>query len=360
MSCTGIPYWPFTNTTTNDASKLNAALTGLSCMVAEGTGATGLTGETGPQGLTGPAGGPVGATGPAGTDGVTGLQGTTGLANFSRGSIFPAGPEDLQLYWDNEDEIVYFYNTNSTSWIDISSGAMGVTGPGGVTGLANFSRGDTFPAGPDDLQLYWDNQDEIVYFYNSPSTSWIDISSGTRSVTGVQGATGWQGETGALGNTGAIGVTGLRGPTGWQGVTGVQGNTGVHGVHGDTGVRGLMGYPGGYTGMLSMTWDGQGDALFTGMSGFIRLPLGVQFDNWTILGLPTGSINIKIEQNSYAGWPISNFEMETVSLSAGVKNTGSTSGWNGATGAQGDIISFDITNNDYVTVATLNLAYHQG
>lgn len=107
----------------NGAWKINSLLP---------TGAQGITGAIGLTGLRG-------LTGLSGT-GVTGFQGVTGVANFTRGSTFPVAPSDRQLYWDVEDEIVYFYDTVSTAWIDISSGTLAETGIQGVTGVANSAQ----------------------------------------------------------------------------------------------------------------------------------------------------------------------------------------------------------------------------
>lgn len=184
--------------------------TGVGAQGSTGTegveGATGTQGSTGGQGETG-AGiqGVQGTTGSEGALGSTGTQGSTGL----RGLIGPEGSTGLQ---GSEGETGVGTQGTTGAGIQGSTGEQGptgskgndgVTGEQGITGVANFTRGSTFPPSPQDRQLYWDNEDEITYFYDERSDSWIDISSGAIPVAGPAGL---DGVTGAEGATGPIAI----------------------------------------------------------------------------------------------------------------------------------------------------------
>lgn len=313
MSC--LPYWPLTNITVNDATKINANFTGLVACIAEGTGATGLQGLTGLRGETGPFGGP---------QGETGIQGVTGLANFTRGSSFPAAPQDLQLYWDNEDEIVYFYDdVNAKAWLDISSGTLGMSGLQGETGLnITFTRGSAFPSSPLDLHLYWDNEDEIVYFYDDVNAkAWLDISSGTLGMSGLQGDTGVQG------------------------------------------VRGLTGPAGGVTGMINANFKGAAYNLVAGTTHDFKVPFDLQIDQWWIYGLTGGSALFNVSKCTDAGYPGSFGLMHSgetgPNTSVSVKNNGTTSTWSSPTAAQGDIIRLAVIGSTGMPGCTLSINYRK-
>ena len=174
---TGLPYYPLTNAGVNDAVKINAD---LNYLATHGMGATGI------QGVTGDPGGPKGATG------VAGVRGVTGLANFTEGPTMPYVLSVPHLHHHTIDDIWYTYDMDSKSWIDVSSGAKGITGPGGWTGvgLANFAIGE-FPKtpSPDQPEFFWDESDEILYFWYTGAQAWMDISTGATTQRAAQNVT---------------------------------------------------------------------------------------------------------------------------------------------------------------------------
>ena len=172
MAAFKLPVYPVTNVTVNDASKWNKNLAAIE------TGINDMQGPTGIQGPTGAYGGPPGATG------IQGIKGMTGLANFTEGPVMPYVFTVPHLHHHTIDDIWYTYDVESLSWIDISSGAKGITGPIGFTG-----------------------------------------------VQGVQGITGpGAGAQGETGLQGSIGATGIEGVTGFRGETGISSYTGVFNI----------------------------------------------------------------------------------------------------------------------------------
>lgn len=71
--------------------------------------------------------------------------------------------------------------------------------------------------------------------------SWVSLSSGPTGATGPAGNTGATGATGNTGAVGSTGYTGVTGNTGAVGSTGAVGNTGVTGAVGATGATGGAG-----------------------------------------------------------------------------------------------------------------------
>jgi hypothetical protein len=176
-----LPYYPLTNAGVNDAVKINADLLWLSQQA----------GLTGMQGVTGDPGGPPGATG---VQGPFGPQGVTGLANYTQGAYFPAVNSVPHIHYNTTDDIWYSYETTSGSWIDISSGAKGFTGPKGDNGLANFKLGELpeVPS-PSQPEFFWDESDETLYFYCTGAQAWVDITTGCRGITGLGADAGYTG-----------------------------------------------------------------------------------------------------------------------------------------------------------------------
>lgn len=255
------------------------------------SGETGIQGETGAQGHTGPPGpagftgvqgitGPIGLAG-TGIQGITGIQGVTGF----QGLTGIQGETGLE-------------------------GDQGETGLPGITGVANFTRGSTFPQNPTDRQLYWDNEDEIVYFYNSTAGAWVDISSGAIGATGPQGSDG-------------------------------------------------------ATGTLNVVLNGGGSTLTTGVKGDIRLPYDLQFDSWTLLGGETGSALIGLWKDTYANFPPTSADAmhsgaTGPTLVGEIKNQDTNlSDWLGTTAAKGDIVRVNIDSVSSCTLLSLSLDYHK-
>jgi len=164
-------------------------------------GPTGIQGETGARGLTG-AGiqGITGFRGPTGIQGETGARGLTGAGiQGITGLIGPTGTQGETGVGVAGPQGITGFRGFTGSQGETGPQGAGTTGVQGETGVANFTSGNVFPSSPENRQLYWDSDDEIVYFYDETIDAWIDISSGTRNVTGIQGPTGLQGSQGETG-----------------------------------------------------------------------------------------------------------------------------------------------------------------
>jgi len=301
-------------------------------------GATGLPGPTGAQGVTGF--GVQGATGPSGSIGVTGLPGYTGL----QGSTGLRGPTGFQGFTGSQGNTgmgipgpTGFQGPTGSQGV---TGIRGATGPLGVTGLggapgptgapggagapgatgaqgaegvANFTRGSTFPVTPDDRELFWDNEDEILYFYDGATAmAWIDISSG------------------------AIGATGMQGV---PGAPGVDGNV---------------------TGILNIVMSGGGDVLATGPAASVTLPYGLKFTRCDTYALETGALRCSVRAGTFDSYPPIYLMATGIGFSGAIKSSDSTlSSWAGTTGGYGDILRLTIDEASSVTQATVSLRYYK-
>ena len=92
--------------------------------------------------------------------------------------------------------------------------------------------GTTEVPDPEKGVIYYDETDNVIYFYDG--TEW----------TSLQGPKGDQGDPGPVGPQGDPGPVGPQGELGPQGPTGPQGNPGPMGPQGDPGDPGPMGGPG--------------------------------------------------------------------------------------------------------------------
>jgi len=450
---TGLPYYPLTNAGVNDAVKINAD---LNYLATHGMGATGI------QGVTGDPGGPKGATG------VAGVRGVTGLANFTEGPVMPYVLSVPHFHHHTIDDIWYTYDMDSKSWIDVSSGAKDITGPVGGKGIANFKLGELpeVPS-PDQPEFFWDESDEILYFWYTGSQSWLDISTGATTQradqnivqneftgyltwTGVQlqpesptvitltsksrvmsvfyakakyaplysytyafysfnGETGteiqligdpgpfqtfvsdplpagsytaccysrtsWyppQGTTGMI-SGGSItlialdsgqGVQGVTGPAGApQGVTGLVGVTGVQGVTGRTGVTGISGSPGDifFTGIINISASYKNEAAPTGTIGYFRMPSKYWVKDWELVGDPTGWIGLTVEKSNYAlfgSWTAMSLGSHPT-ITAGIKGTSSSAGWASPTGLADDLLKFDVVHCTGIKSWNLSMRFNR-
>ena len=122
------------------------------------------------------------------------------------------------------------YDSGTSQWVPIVTGTIGATGPTGVAG----------PTGPTGV--------------------------------GATGATGLTGATGPTGDTGPTGPTGVAGPTGPTGATGITGDTGPTGITGATGPTGLTGATGPEGGSSTLTT--KGDILTRDASALARQGVG--------------------------------------------------------------------------------------
>jgi hypothetical protein len=120
-------------------------------------GPTGATGPQGPRGFTGPTGADsfvTGPQGPTGPRGVIGPTGPTGSASTVPGPIGPTGPQgkftagpsqpDVELaqngdaWFDTNTAKTYVYYDGV--FVEVASGAAGVTGPRGISGSLAVSQ----------------------------------------------------------------------------------------------------------------------------------------------------------------------------------------------------------------------------
>jgi len=195
------------------------------------------------------------------------------------------------------------------------------------------------------MQLFWDNEDEILYFYDATNEVWIDISSGSMGMTGPQGITGPQGPTGPQGQTGS------------QGETGVQGETG-YGVIGPAG-------PIGGTGVINFIVSGNGTPISTGAKGNVTLPFDLQIDSWKLTAGETGSILFGLWRSSYADYPPASANaLHNGSTGPyivdGIKNQDTDlSDWAGTTGAYGDHIAVNVDSVSSITLCSMALNFHR-
>ena len=114
------------------------------------TGATGIQGTTGPIGVTGPTG-VQGPSGPTGPNGVTGPTGPTGLVNVYSNTVPPGSPAAGDLWWDtNTGQLkIYYYDGNSSQWVDA---AVGAAGPQALT-VPYVAKTATYTATTDDYTV---------------------------------------------------------------------------------------------------------------------------------------------------------------------------------------------------------------
>lgn len=193
--------------------------------------------------------------------GETGGAGATGLllrvfdgvniANIGQESFFgpvlpTVAPHKVTYFYQTVSNILYVWNPDTNTWVDLSTKIQGFTGSQGYTGTVGVTgfQGHT----------------------------------GLQAATGPQGFTGLQGVTGpALGQTGlrgetGVGVTGAQGQTGAVGVAGITGSVGVAGITGSFGAQGLTGFRG-LTGFMAPTGLGatgpRGFTGFQGVTGFL-------------------------------------------------------------------------------------------
>jgi hypothetical protein len=150
------------------------------------------------------------------------------------------------------------------------------------------------------------------------------------------GAQGTQGETGAQGQTG-LGVTGLIGPTGIQGL--------------DSSTTGMISF------VISSTFT-----ITTGVKGDIQIPFDLKFNEWRMLGTPTGSIDISLWMDSYDDYPPTVTDAIAVTgpfITEGIKNTGLTTDWTAPTGTFGDIIRINVVSCTGINSLSLALLYNK-
>ena len=265
-----------------------------------------------------------------------------------------AGSGDLKLnsvYFSQDSTVVI------TSMVYIAppeftyigqQGATGLMGPTGVQGVPGLTGAGV----PGPTGLGWQG----VTGLSGPTGPQGQGSTGISGLTGLQGGTGIQGNTGIQGETGpAGGPVGETGPQGIQGATGI-GYVGSDGATGPQGVTGLQVKTGSFNFSMSTAIG----AVPTGIMGQITLSGNTAFNSWTILTDVTSVVNLDVQKASYASYP--NFTSMHGStglfISSGLKNTGTTAYWAGATGTSNDILRVVLLSSDAsASKVSLNLGY---
>jgi hypothetical protein len=113
-------------------------------------------------------------------------------------------------------------------------------------------------------------------------------------------------------------------------------------------------------GTITLTVDGAGTALTTGVKGYIQVPYACTITGWTILAKETGNCVIDVWRDAYAAYPPTVLDTITASakptLTANNKATVSNPpGWLLSVAA-GDILGFNIDSVSTVTKLTLTLS----
>jgi hypothetical protein len=130
-----------------------------------------------------------------------GPQGPTGESPVIHiGENPPSSPTDGMLWWHKAEATlkVWYEDVDSGQWVDANSGAQGLGGGGD----AIITVSDTPPSTPDEGHLWWSELEGVlkVYYTDTDSSQWVDASSGAQGDQGVQGPAGvaggsmaWQG-----------------------------------------------------------------------------------------------------------------------------------------------------------------------
>jgi hypothetical protein len=190
---------------------------------------------------------------------------------------------------------------------------------------------------------------------------------GPIGLTGPSGPPGNQGPTGlsAVGTTGPIGPSGNgpTGPTGQTGFTGPNGGpTGPTGLTGTTGNTGPTG-PNQVSG-LQFVIDGGGQAIGTGIKGYLQVDFACTITQGTLLADQTGSIVVDIFRCVYSAFappthPASGDKItgtNPLTIASALKQQDATlSGWTLSL-AKGDILAFNVNSASVVQRVTVDLA----
>ena len=195
------------------------------------TGPQGPVGPMGPQGIQGVQG-EQGETGPVGPQGPTGEKGEKGEA-FSIARMFASVAEMNASFNDQDvkegqfvlintgdvedadDARMYVKGKEAYSFVCDLSGAAGIQGPKGDTGMQG-----------------------VQGIQGEQGVQGVAGEQGPKGDTGARGEQGPKGDTGAVGPKGDTGEQGPKGDTGAKGDTGDKGDTGLQGPKGDTGAKG--------------------------------------------------------------------------------------------------------------------------
>jgi hypothetical protein len=138
--------------------------------------------------------------------------------------------------------------------------------------------------------------------------------------------------------------------TAWSGTQGANAALAIA-VAGTNALKGDCGF--------SFVIDGGGQAITTGLKGYVEVPFGMWLTRWTILSDQTGSIVVDVLKSSgYAGFPTvpSIAASAKPTLSSAQKNENTTLvGWTRQLN-KGDIIGFTVNSASTVLLTTVALA----
>ena len=109
---------------------------------------------------------------------------------------------------------------------------------------------------------------------------------------------------------------------------------------------------------LAFIIDG-GEAITTGVKGYLRVPFPCIIDRVTLTADQNGSIQVDIWKSSYAAFPPTDANSITgghePKITAGSKSEDATlTGWTTAL-SEGDILAFSVDSADTITKLTVNL-----
>lgn len=287
-------------------------INGFACPT--GTGATGQIMQCGGTGISWvdpPFGGETGVQGPTGSQGETGAQGLIGETG-----------------------------------LDGAYAGQGVTGVQGETGI----DGPTGMIGPTG----------IIGSTGSQGETGLDGAYAGQGVTGLQGPVGQTGSQGHTGIQGLVGQTGAQGITGLAGAYAAIGATGLQGAQGYTGIRGLEGS--GVTGIINVNITNFDSYISDGLKGNFRMPYNFRIYDWVVLGDSTGYVTLNVYKATYSGYPPTPTGLISLggtapNLIAQSKNSGTATGWLGATGAAGDIFRIEASGTTGLNLITLIMGF---
>jgi len=219
-----------------------------------------------------------------------------------------------------------------------------------------------FPTGAVNEQVYFSKYG-TRYVYDSSRNAWVQRNVQLYGSAGAQGLTGPQNITGTQGATGAQGYIGAQGSTGIQGTTGVgqQGVTGPAGV--SPTVPGSTGPYGSSTGIISMTFDGNGSYLVPGVQTSIKMPWTISLDGWQVVSQETGYASVDVAKASYDTWPVTttmNSGDTGPYLSRASKNEDTDlTGWAATSVSSGQYLQFLVTGVTGIGGMTVSVGYHR-
>jgi|SRR5262245_20874156 len=316
------------------------------------------------------------------------------LANVQFDFTIPAGAQNVHIHaGDQLYDVTLFFNAGDSTVYSVWFGFNKFHCPPGASQFTIL--------GPVDFEAV------ISFDYDVEGVG----PTGIQGPVGPQGGNGPPGPQGAQGASGPIGPMGPQGPQGPSGPQGTQGNTGASGptgsagadgntvlsgpapptsgvgVNGDfyidtannriygpkvgaswgtgtsivgpTGTTGAPGASGFVDAAINFIMDGGGQAISTGLKGFLEVPAAMTINRWTLLADVSGSIVVDVWRDTYANAPPTVADVITASakptISGANKAQSSTlTGWNTSLAA-GDILAFNVNSVSTITRCTISL-----